>query len=170
MQFVSSSRTILRQFHFDSEWNFLCIKMLLHTLLHHIFFSPHNAFTLELVLSISMGRHVRIHIITVFIWLTTVLMRYLHFLSCTCSFFFLTILCSLTFFFFVFFLCFGYKLIVLQHPSWTKLNSEFIQPNDKAYKLTGTKSVAFEMNLQQILSVYSFNFKCDIVTNYRSVS
>jgi hypothetical protein len=30
--------------------------------------------------------------------------------------------------------------------------------------------VAFEMNLQQILSVYSFNFKCDIVTNYRSVS
>jgi hypothetical protein len=45
------------------------------------------------------------------------------------------------------------------------VNSEFIQPNDKVYKLTATKNVGFKMNLQQILSAYSFNFKCDIVTN-----
>jgi hypothetical protein len=36
---LSFSGNILRQFHFNSEWNSLCIRILLYTLFHYLVFS-----------------------------------------------------------------------------------------------------------------------------------
>jgi hypothetical protein len=50
------------------------------------------------------------------------------------------------------------------------INSELSQHNDKVYKFTIAKIVAFKTNLQQMLSVCSFNYKYNVFTYYRSLS
>lgn len=46
------------------------------------------------------------------------------------------------------------------------INSELSQPNDKVYKLTGTKLVAFKMNLQQCYHFIDLtvNMTCSFIT------
>jgi len=99
-------------------------------------------------------------------------MRYLLFFDMHMFFLLPYNIMAINFIFLCFFPCIlGTNELCFTTPILSQtVNSEFIQHNDKVYKLTATKSVAFEMNLHRILSVYSFNFKCDIVTNYRSVN